>query len=97
MDLGIRGRRALITGASKGIGLAIAKALAAEGVDVAIVARNGDALEREARALQDAHGVRAIPIAADLSNLEDLTAAVATAPGVSACAIPMAACLAPSR
>ena len=79
MDLNIRGRRALITGASKGIGLAIAKTLAAEGVDVAIVARNGEALEREARALQDAHGVRAVPIAADLSKLDELQAAVATA------------------
>jgi 3-oxoacyl-[acyl-carrier protein] reductase len=41
MDLGIRGRRAIVGGASKGLGRACARALAAEGVAVAIVARTG--------------------------------------------------------
>ena len=48
MDLGIRGRKALLSGASRGLGKACALALAREGVDVTIVARTRDALERTA-------------------------------------------------
>ncbi|SVD66067.1 uncharacterized protein METZ01_LOCUS418921, partial [marine metagenome] len=44
MDLGITGRTALVTGASTGLGLASARALAAEGVRVALVSRSGDKL-----------------------------------------------------
>jgi len=50
MDLELRGKRAVITGGSVGIGLAVAHALAAEGVDVAIVARERMRAEREAEA-----------------------------------------------
>ncbi|HYB53886.1 MAG TPA: SDR family NAD(P)-dependent oxidoreductase, partial [Thermoanaerobaculia bacterium] len=53
MDLGLRGKRAIVTGSSKGIGRAIAGALAAEGARVTICARGADALgaaERELRA-----------------------------------------------
>ncbi|WP_249011486.1 SDR family NAD(P)-dependent oxidoreductase [Conexibacter sp. DBS9H8] len=46
MDLQLSGKRAVITGGSRGIGLAVARALAAEGVRVALVARDGDALAR---------------------------------------------------
>lgn len=45
MDLGLRGKRALVTGASRGIGLAIARALVAEGAEVAICARGKDSLD----------------------------------------------------
>ena len=44
MDLGLRGARALITGGSRGIGFAIADALAAEGVSVGLIARGADGL-----------------------------------------------------
>ena len=49
MDLGIRGRKALLCGASRGLGKAAALAVAKEGVDVTIVARTRDVLERTAR------------------------------------------------
>lgn len=68
MELGLRGKRAVITGGSKGIGLAIARALAAEGVDLALAARGQADLERAAREIADAHGVRVEPFAADLAD-----------------------------
>src|SRR5690606_2282667 len=52
MDLKLSGRSALITGASKGIGLGVATWLAREGVDVAIVARSRDDLEAAAAAIR---------------------------------------------
>ena len=52
MDLGIAGRRALVCGASKGLGLGCARALAAEGVHVLMVARGADALEAAATELR---------------------------------------------
>ena len=49
MDLGIAGRRALVCGASKGLGLGCAQALVREGVNVVIVARGAEALDAAAR------------------------------------------------
>jgi 3-oxoacyl-[acyl-carrier protein] reductase len=67
MDLELRGKRAVIAGGSVGIGLAVAHALAAEGVETCIVARDKPRVEREARAIANAHSVRCIGISADLS------------------------------
>lgn len=68
MELGLRGKTAVVTGGSKGIGLATARALAAEGVSLAIAARGREALERAAREIADAHGVQVEPYAVDLSD-----------------------------
>ncbi len=54
MELGLRGRRAVITGATRGIGRAIAEGFAAEGCDVAICARNADQVRETAAALRGA-------------------------------------------
>lgn len=54
MDLGLNGKVAMLTGASKGLGRAMAQALAAEGVRVSICARGGDVLERAAAELKAA-------------------------------------------
>jgi 3-oxoacyl-[acyl-carrier protein] reductase len=81
MELGLSGRRALVTGASKGIGAATADALAAEGVAVALVARSGDELTERCREITAAHGVAAVPIVADLEPADAPAAAVAAAAG----------------
>jgi NAD(P)-dependent dehydrogenase (short-subunit alcohol dehydrogenase family) len=67
MDLGLTGKRAVVTGASRGIGLAVAQALTAEGADVALVARHRDALEAAAAELARS-GRRAIPLVADTTD-----------------------------
>jgi NAD(P)-dependent dehydrogenase (short-subunit alcohol dehydrogenase family) len=72
MDLELRGKRAVITGGSVGIGLAVAHALAAEGVEVALVARDEARVEREAEALARAHGVQAVGIAGDVAVAGDV-------------------------
>ena len=68
MDLGLQGRKALITGASKGIGEAIARALAAEGCDIALAARSGDRLCSIASELAETHGIKVEAIPIDLSD-----------------------------
>ncbi len=68
MDLGVGGRTVLVTGASKGIGLATAQAFAAEGADVVIVARDEDRLTEVAGATAAATGRSVVPLAAELSR-----------------------------
>jgi NAD(P)-dependent dehydrogenase (short-subunit alcohol dehydrogenase family) len=68
MDLGMHGKTALVTGGSAGIGKAIARVLAREGVDVAICARRPEPLERAASEIADETGRRILPIPADLTQ-----------------------------
>jgi NAD(P)-dependent dehydrogenase (short-subunit alcohol dehydrogenase family) len=65
MDLELGGRCALVTGGSRGIGLAAARALAAEGADVALLARTREPLESAARAVREQTGQRIVAVAAD--------------------------------
>lgn len=80
MELGISGRRALITGGSLGIGKATAAELAAEGVDVAIVARDKARLDAAAQELSSNTvgntGGRVIGIAGDMGNADDIARVV---------------------
>ncbi len=71
MDLGLKGRTALICGASSGLGLASAEALSAEGANVTMLARTRDTLEREANRLG------ALPVRGDVTLPRDLERAVA--------------------
>ena len=77
MDLNLRGRRALVTGASKGIGLAIAKALAAEGCHVHLAARTQADLDRVAADIRRDYGVDAFGHAGDLANSANVKAVAA--------------------
>jgi 3-oxoacyl-[acyl-carrier protein] reductase len=83
MDMGIAGRWALVCGASKGLGLGCAQALAAEGVNLVITARGAEALEAAAAALRAAHpGVEVRAVAGDITTAESRAAALAAAPRV---------------
>jgi 3-oxoacyl-[acyl-carrier protein] reductase len=70
MDLGLKGRTALVCGASSGLGLATAESLAAEGANVTMFARRRDLLEREAER------IGALAVRGDVKNPHDLSAAV---------------------
>jgi NAD(P)-dependent dehydrogenase (short-subunit alcohol dehydrogenase family) len=71
MDLGLRGRKALVTGGSRGIGLAVARQLAAEGCDLALCARSAGPLRAVAAQLEDAYGVK---VHAEPVDVRDATA-----------------------
>lgn len=72
MDLQLTGKRAIVTGGSRGIGLASARALAAEGCDVALVAREPTALEAAREAVAAESGRRVIAISADTGDEESV-------------------------
>src|SRR5262245_59351275 len=79
MDLGLHGKHAIVTGGSRGIGKAIARELAREGVDVAIVARNKQDLEATARELAQETNGRVIALPADVTSREQVERTVAEA------------------
>ena len=79
MDLELNGRVAIVTGASRGIGKAIARELALEGADVAVCARSREALEATARELAGATGRRIVPVVADTTSAESVRRLVDTA------------------
>lgn len=76
MDLQLKGKVAVVTGGSLGIGRAISQALAAEGVRVAIVARGREALEQAAREITQACGVEVMPLVADVASTEQVNAMI---------------------
>jgi NAD(P)-dependent dehydrogenase (short-subunit alcohol dehydrogenase family) len=76
VELGLRGRSAVVTGASKGIGKAIARSLAAEGVNVALLARTSAALDIAAEEIARETQVRVLPIVADIRDDAAVKAAI---------------------
>lgn len=72
MDLKLKGKQVFITGGSVGIGLGVARAFAAEGVQVAIGARNKERVEAEAQKIADEFGVKAIGISVDVTKPEEI-------------------------
>lgn len=79
MDLGLRDKIALITGASKGIGLAIAAGLAAEGVHLVTCARDGRLLAEKTRELKAKFGVETLAVQADISQAEEIDRLISAA------------------
>jgi 3-oxoacyl-[acyl-carrier protein] reductase len=72
MDLGMSGMKAVVTGGSKGIGRETVRILAEEGCDVAVTARDGDRLEREASKLAETTGRTILPLRGDMSSQADV-------------------------
>src|SRR5215813_5648912 len=79
MDLGLKGKTALVSGGSKGIGRAIADGLAREGARVAITARTAKDLDAAAADIRAKTGTEVVTIAGALSRLDEVTRVVATA------------------
>ena len=76
MDLGIKGKTALVCAASKGLGKGCAMALAAEGVSLTITARGKEALEATAEEIRKAYGVKVVTVAGDITTPEGRAAAL---------------------
>jgi 3-oxoacyl-[acyl-carrier protein] reductase len=70
VELGLRDKVAVVTGGSAGIGLAVARGLAAEGAHLVLAARTADRLGEEARAIGEAYGVRVRPVACDVATAD---------------------------
>jgi 3-oxoacyl-[acyl-carrier protein] reductase len=78
MDLGLKGKVAIVTGGSKGIGKAIAYALANEGVSVAICARGMEELNNTAKEIENKSGTEILPVQADMKRVDDIKRLVST-------------------
>jgi NAD(P)-dependent dehydrogenase (short-subunit alcohol dehydrogenase family) len=72
MDISLSGRSAIITGASKGLGLAMATQFASSGADVALVARGREALDAAVTAIRAKAQTKVVGVAADMSKVEDV-------------------------
>lgn len=80
MDLGIRGKKAIVCASSRGLGRGCALALAESGCDVVINGRDGAALDATAEEIVRLHGVEAIPVIADVSTHEGQKALLEACP-----------------
>src|ERR1043165_10297194 len=80
MDLGIRGKTALVCAASKGLGRGCAFSLAREGVNLVITARGREALEKTAQEIKTATGVQVTTVVGDITSDEGRRAALAACP-----------------
>jgi len=80
MDLGIRGKTALVCAASKGLGKGCAMALAREGASVVITARGKEVLEATAEEIREASGAKVTAIAGDITTPDGRAAALAACP-----------------
>lgn len=80
MDLGIKGKVALVCASSKGLGRGCALALAREGVNVTLVARGVEALEKSAQAIRQETGVTVTAVVADIATEAGRSAALAACP-----------------
>src|SRR6185436_6702261 len=74
MELGLKNKVAMVGGASKGLGFAVARALAAEGALVSIASRDGEAVARAADAIARETGAAVVPVTADLSKADAIAA-----------------------
>ena len=79
MDLGIKGKKALVCASSKGLGLGCAEALAAAGVNLVMNARGAEALQASAERLRQTYGVEITTVAADVSTAEGQEAVIEAA------------------
>ena len=79
MDLGIRGKVALVAASSKGLGRAVAEELAAEGVQLVLCARGKETLEQTAESIRQKAGVKVVAVAADVSDPTDAARVVKAA------------------
>jgi len=82
MDMGIKGKHALVCAASKGLGKGCAMALANEGVNLVITARGKEALEATAAEIRKATGAKVTAVAGDIATPEGRAAALAACPQV---------------
>ncbi|MGR3200184.1 MAG: SDR family NAD(P)-dependent oxidoreductase, partial [Paracoccus sp. (in: a-proteobacteria)] len=82
MDLGIRGKRALVCASSKGLGRGCAEALAEAGVDLVMNARGQEALEQAAQEIRDRFGVEVVTVACDVTTPEGQKQVIDAAQGV---------------
>jgi 3-oxoacyl-[acyl-carrier protein] reductase len=79
VDLGLRGKTAIVAAASRGLGKAVALALAREGANVVMFSRDAAAIEAAALELQADGSAAVLGVVADVTRLEDLERVVATA------------------